>query len=371
MLNVQKYLIDNGVDSLKDNYGVIVKEYPYFNVYNYSQINSPKNDPITKECRGLILANDEKFSVLCRSFDRFYNLGEADQKVDNIDNYTILEKYDGSLINVWYNNFEEKWQASTRGTAYAESETPYGNKFIDIIENKILGYSIDGYFERFVNYRENLTYIFELIGPENRVVKPYKKPQLVLIGIRNRENGEYFTYDQMIFFHCFQMVYNEDIELAQKYQFSSIDDIMKNLGEIDAMDEGYVLWNEKTGHRVKIKNPDYVAIHHLRNNGVLAPRNIVHLINANEHEEYLSYFEEDREFFVPYINAYNKLREEVDRLWDNTKGIEDQKKFALQVKDTPYASILFSLRKGFTIKECFDRMNIKKLTEIVEKIKEK
>ncbi|MFW6008916.1 MAG: RNA ligase [archaeon] len=94
MLNVQKYLLENGLQSLKDNYGVITKEYDNLVVINYSQIDSPKNDPITDECRGLILSAD--FSkVLCRSFDRFYNLGEADQKVDNIEDYTILEKYDG------------------------------------------------------------------------------------------------------------------------------------------------------------------------------------------------------------------------------------------------------------------------------------
>jgi len=167
------------------------------------------------------------------------------------------------------------------------------------------------------------------------------------------------------------MVYNENIEIAQKYQFSSIDDIMKNFREIDAMDEGYVLWNEKTEHRVKIKNPDYVAIHHLRNNGVLSPKNIVHLINVNEHEEYLSYFPEDREFFDPYINAYNKLKEEINHLWENTKNIKDQKEFALKVKNKPFSGILFTMKKGFTLKESFDKINIKRIIEFVEKMKEK
>ncbi len=77
MLNVQKYLLENSLQALKDNYGIIVKEYenePVI-VLNYSQIDSPKNDPITNECRGLILSSDFK-TVLCRSFDRFFNYQE-------------------------------------------------------------------------------------------------------------------------------------------------------------------------------------------------------------------------------------------------------------------------------------------------------
>jgi len=364
MLNVQKYLIENGLQSLKDNYGMIAKEYDDFVVINYSQIDSPKNDPITNECRGLILSTDFN-KVLCRSFDRFYNLGESNQNIDNIKDYTILEKYDGSLINVWYNDFEEKWQISTRGTAYAESETPYGRTFKEIIENDVLDVSLQ---ESFYNEPHHLTFIFELIGPENRVVKSYKEPKLVLLGVRVRDYGNFIPYDYLRAYYF--LFVNKNIFVADKYEFPSIDELVENLKSLNAMDEGYVLWNEKTGHRVKIKNPAYVQIHKLRDNGVLVPRRIVSLVNMNEHEEYLAYFPEDRQFFNPYINAYNKLREEIDRLWDNTKGIKDQKKFALQVKDKPYASILFSLRKEFTIRDSFDKINIKKLTEIVEKYKE-
>ncbi|MFW6046359.1 MAG: RNA ligase [Candidatus Woesearchaeota archaeon] len=366
MLNVQKYLLENGLQSLKDNYGVITKEYDNFVVLNYSQTDSPKNNPITDECRGLILTANFK-KVLCRSFDRFYNLGEADQKIDNIDDYTILEKYDGSLINIWYNPFEDKFQASSRGTAYAESETQYGTKFIDIIRYQILGIEVDEFFE---NLNPYCTYIFELVGPENRVVKYYNEPKLVFIGMRDSIDGNFVTYDEMIYTHSFRFSHNPNVLLADKYEFSSINDIMENIKTLNATDEGYVLWNEKTGHRIKIKNPDYVHIHHIRDNGVLVPRRIVSLIHSNGHEEYLSYFPEDIQFFQPYIDAYNNFIKDINNVWDSVKHIEDQKEFALKVKDKPITPILFTLKKGFTIKDAFDKIQDKKLAEMVKKYKE-
>lgn len=364
MLPVQKYLIENGLEKLKQEYGVIAKEYDNFIVLNYSQIDSPKNSPITDACRGLILSADFK-KVLCRSFDRFYNLGEAGQKVDNIKDYRILEKYDGSLINVWYNPYEEKFQASTRGTGYAESETAYGTKFIDIIENQILGCSVADFFK---NFDENITYIFELIGPENRVVKPYKEPKLVFIGIRSNNDECSFTYHDMLDFYR-EALNHDNIWLAERYAFSSIDEIMNDIEQLHTFDEGYVLWNEETGHRVKIKNPDYVHIHHLRDNGALVPRRIVGLVRSNEHGEYLNYFPEDREFFQPYIDAYNSFLEDIENVWQDVNHIEDQKQFALWVKDLPVASILFSMKKGFTKEDAIDRIQDKKLTEMLEKYK--
>lgn len=75
MLEVQNYLLENGLESLENDYGVVAKKYDEFVVLNYSQTESPKSNPITDVCRGLILSSDFK-KVLCRSFDRFYNYQE-------------------------------------------------------------------------------------------------------------------------------------------------------------------------------------------------------------------------------------------------------------------------------------------------------
>lgn len=367
MLKIQEYLIKNGVDKLEEEFGIIVKRYEYFNVYNYSQTESPKMNPIVQECRGLILANNTTYDVLCRGFDRFFNNGEADTFVENIEDYTILEKYDGSLIQIWYNPYSRKWQASTRGTAYAESETPYGRTFNEIVEG-CFELGVHGHFN---GMPANKTFIFEVIGPENRVVKAYDKPSLVLLGIRENLNGLYYDYEELKIVHGSLFYENCDVTLAEKYTFESLNDIMKNIQDLNATDEGYVLWNEKTGHRVKIKNPSYVAIHHLRNNGSLCPKNILILVRANEHEEYLSYFDMDIPFFDPYIKAYEKFINHLKNTWQNVKHIQDQKEFALKVKDLPYSGVMFGLKKGNDLNDLVMNIKSKHLLTMVDKFKEK
>lgn len=65
----------------------------------------------------------------------------------------------------------------------------------------------------------------------------------------------------------------------------------------------------------------------------------------NEHEEYLTYFEDDRKYFEPYIKAYEILFDDINFIWEKYKTVKDQKDFAMYVKDFPFASILFRKRK--------------------------
>ena len=74
MLEVQKYLKEKGVEALKQEFSIIVKEAGDLLVLNYNQIESPKTHPIVIECRSLIL--DKQYNVVSRSFDRFFNLQE-------------------------------------------------------------------------------------------------------------------------------------------------------------------------------------------------------------------------------------------------------------------------------------------------------
>ena len=117
-MDVVDYLKMHSLEKLKNEFGIIVKEYPDLYVLNYDQIESPKTHPIVQECRGLIL--DKNYNIVSRSFDRFFNYGENNTGENcNFSKCKIFEKLDGSLINVYYYN--ENWNVSTRGTAYAES----------------------------------------------------------------------------------------------------------------------------------------------------------------------------------------------------------------------------------------------------------
>ena len=102
-LKVVDFIKKNGLEKLKTKYGITVKDYPDHGLYvlNYCQIESPRTSPISRECRGLTL--NHSLEVVARSFDRFFNVGEADcvnLKIQPSD--VCYDKVDGSLIRVFF-----------------------------------------------------------------------------------------------------------------------------------------------------------------------------------------------------------------------------------------------------------------------------
>jgi len=347
MLETQKYLHINGLDNLLDEFGIIAKIYPDRVVLNYRIDSKPKFHPIVKECRGLILSLPY-YDVLCRSFDRFFNYGEGDDKdIFDWSNAIIFDKLDGSLINVHHDGL--KWCAATRGTAFAEGSTLMGKSFYQLFAEAI-GDDLEHAFQD--HYRFN-TYIFELTSPENRVVTRYSDTKATLLAVRNNVTGDFLDYSIL----KQEVLYQPFTTLAKSYKLSSPEDVIEFVESRDAMDEGCVCYDITNQLRIKIKNSSYVAIHHLRGNEV-TEKSIITLLLNGEVDEYLNYFKEDTYLLQPYINRFNKLMDDVTESFKQYNDIGDQKTFALMVQHLPYKSFLFSMRKGVDISEIFSIRNI-------------
>ena len=150
MLEVQKYLKENWLEKLKEEFGIVVTQYEDRVVLNYNQIESPRFIKLVDECRGLILKKDT-WEVMAMSFVRFYNLGEGSDPKDGLDvqrissnktddchlfrefniaNTIIQEKLDGSIISLYWDNND--WCVSTRKLAFAEGQTNLGRSFKEV-----------------------------------------------------------------------------------------------------------------------------------------------------------------------------------------------------------------------------------------------
>lgn len=368
MLNVQKYLQDHTLDDLESQLGIITTRYTDRVVLNYSQLDSPKFHPICDECRGLILSLPN-LKVLSRSFDRFYNLGERGYFSDDqfcINRMEVQQKIDGSLIDTY--NDGHKWCCATRKMAFAEGETPKGNTFKPVVE-KALGFPVEDLEYKLTDEMKDYTIICEMVSPETRVVIPYPEYKLYVLAIRNKYTGEYLDREDID-----NIVYNywlkegPNLDRPDIYTFKSIEDCIKASNELKPMDyngEGYVCCDVVTNNRVKIKNPAYVAIHHLRENVKISTNCIIDLVFEQEYDEYLEYFPEDTHFFQPYIDGYHNMIRDIKQVWDSTHNIEDQKEFALQVKDKPFSGILFNMRKGKSISEALDKLTRKSRQRLI------
>jgi hypothetical protein len=92
------------------------------------------------------------------------------------------------------------------------------------------------------------------------------------------------------------------------------------------------------------------------------------LILENETDEYLTYFPEDAYLFAPWIEKINKLERTVKAVWEKTKTIEDQKEFALQVKNLPYSGFLFQMRKKQTYNDILKKLPMDSLIRLLESL---
>lgn len=80
-MKVQEWLRNNGgnLELLEEQLGITHNVHEDGRVIlNYSQIDSPKQNPIVMECRGLILDKNNNWELVARSFPRFFNRGEID-----------------------------------------------------------------------------------------------------------------------------------------------------------------------------------------------------------------------------------------------------------------------------------------------------
>ena len=283
-LNVQKYL-RNGktINDLTNYFGIIVKEYNSLVILSYNQIDSPKSHPIVMECRGLVLEKDS-WNIVCYPFKRFFNHNEVLEitKTFDYNNSVCLEKLDGSLISLFYYN--NKWYMSTRSMIENNSKIGFNDitfktLFYNIIKNKY------PYFWN--NLNNNFTYVFELTAPENRIVTIYEKQDITLLMARNK-------HKEVNIEELKHIANKLNIKIPKIYSFKNKNDIFELINKLKTLEEGFVAVNYNqfdddgiSFKRIKLKNPSYIAMHHLKDSSGKSMRSLLRLVMKNEDDEFL------------------------------------------------------------------------------------
>lgn len=295
----------------------------------YSQIESDFNNPMVRECRGIILDENHDWEVVAWPFSKFGNYGESYVPAIDWASARIQEKLDGSLMILYHYNYA--WQVATSGTPDASGEVngmgwTFKDLFWDVWKSK-------GYQNPSV-YEENLTFMFELMTPFNKIVVHHARPDLKLIGIRNRVTGmEVNVSSHVRWDRVREFDHTDSIETLKK-TFDIIDPTKQ---------EGYVVV-DKYNQRVKVKHPGYVRLHHLRDS--LTPRGIMKVIQAGEDAEVVASFPEWTDVFADLKAAFEGLAMELEQAWLQAKLLVPRKNFAEQAKKTRVPAILFLLLDG-------------------------
>lgn len=218
--------------------GLLRKQsHPYLplEIYNYTEKCQfgKKWDKYSMMCRGLTIDSDGE--IVTRPFDKFFNLGEYEESLEELSKKhggikKIVEKMDGSLIIV--SVLGDDVIVSSRGSFTSEQA---------IFARTLLA---DIGFDKNTKYHDKVTYLFEIIYPENRIVVNYNyRTELVFLGARETKTGNH--------------LYNTGFDKI----FSTPKNYLKMQSHVDNK-EGYVIiFNDEM--RVKIKFDEYVRLHRI------------------------------------------------------------------------------------------------------------
>ena len=246
---------------------VNVKEDPPLAIFNYGLLADFTN-PVVREARGIIIRLDT-LDVVAWPFTKFCNIHEPGAAVDleNFDwrNSRCQEKIDGSIIKLFFNPIKKKWQFATNSTIDAADATAaMGGTFADLIQEA------DNFGKiPFETLNPDETYIFELVSPFTQVVVHYEYTHLFHIGTRNNITGEERTADI-------------GIEKPEEYPFRTLESCMcaaehLNDGAAHVRHEGFVVV-DPAWHRVKIKSPEYFAMHRLSSNNTFKKERVLKML---------------------------------------------------------------------------------------------
>jgi RNA ligase len=204
-------------------------------IWNYSEKVQFENlwDEVTLMCRGLV--TDNEGNMVAVPFQKFFNIEEG--KFTPTENFEVYEKMDGSLgIVFWY---QGQWVVATRGSFTSDQAI----KATEILEK----------YNKDIMFR-HLTFCFEIIYPENRIVLDYGNDEkLVLLGTFDKNGKE------------------TDVEIWSQWGFDVVKkyDGIKDFKELKGMikddQEGFVV-KFTNGDRIKVKGVEYLRLHKIMTN---------------------------------------------------------------------------------------------------------
>jgi RNA ligase len=272
-----------------------------------------------------LIIDRAKREIVALPFPKFFNLGEMTELPD--EPFEVFEKLDGSLIILFYHNGE--WKTATKGSL-ASVQALWAKEFISKYD--------------LIHLNQNYTYLCEAVGPQNRIVVPYKEPMLVLLACYNNLTGYELS-------HHYLRCLSQDIGwgVADNPVYNSLTDLVEHTKTLDKHQEGFVV-RYNGGTRVKIKGEEYLRIHRLVSH--VTPLSIWECMKNDDNLE-LFRKELPEEFWGDFDKIYSLLwfavSDFVMRVTDlghSTLGMTD-KEVGLQLHTYPkdIRSLIFPYRK--------------------------
>jgi hypothetical protein len=230
----------------------------------------------------------------------------------------VAEEFvEGTMINVFWDSsigINGSWEISTRNTVGATS-TFYKGANTKTFREMFLEAAKECNLE-IAKLDTKYCYSFVLQHPENRIVVPFKKPQLYLIGM-------YFIVNE--FDNCYVHVGTKEglmegyfindlkttVKFPEVYKFNSYAELIEKYGSMNTRYDivGVMLHNISTGERTKIRNPVYEQVRNLRGNQPKLQYQYLSLRKEGKVGEFLKFYPENKKEFSAFRDQVHLFTE--------------------------------------------------------------
>lgn len=278
-----------------------------------------------RECRGIAFSSNTGY-IVSRPFHKFFNLGERPETLfDALDwskPFQAQVKLDGSMVRpIRFEGEAPDWEpyhrlATRKGITDVACEAELYSTF------KEAG-SIQGFCH--IMWDRGCTPIFEWVAPNNRIVLKYDEPQLVLLGVRELQSGNYLSYQRM------QDARFYDIPIVPLYEMNDPAQEIEALRAMEGM-EGVVLVFQD-GTRVKVKTDWYAGLHRVKSR-LARERDVVGMVMENTIDDALQLLTPDMradltDFQNRVIEVIGAYGADVRRDFEGRRAAGTRKDFAI------------------------------------------
>jgi hypothetical protein len=234
----------------------------------------------------------------------------------DISTVEAQEFVEGTMINVFFDpsiGVTGSWEISTRNTVGATStfyKTSNSKTFREMFMDAASRCNLN-----VENLDKDICWSFVLQHPTNRIVVPFDRPKLYLVGtykincdndkviieVLNAQNYASFLKDQL----------STSVEFPQIYKFDNYSDLIEQYASMNTSYNivGVVIHDKLTGERTKIRNPVYEQVRMLRGNQPKLQYQYLCLRKDGKVRDFLKFYPENKKDFSSFRDQVHLFTE--------------------------------------------------------------
>ena len=199
------------------------------------------------------------------------------------------------------------------------------------------------------NLNKNKCYSFVLQHPKNRIVVPFKKPQLYLVSVYEIHDKNNFIYVEVNEVDEYKNTFvetNTTVMFPNKYSFDNYSELIEKYASMNTSYDilGVVIHNKMTGERTKIRNPVYEQVKNLRGNQPKLQYQYLCLRKEGNVRNFLKYYPENKREFSIFRDQVHLF---TDTLFDNYVSCYIKKEKPLKDFPDQYRTHMFNIHQKY------------------------